>query len=449
PGAANTVGAVGEAWASRSPVVIVATDIPTRLRKTGVYRGVLHECTDQAALFAPITKTTPGSLRSALRDAITPPTRPVYVGIPSDILTNDAPPERTPPELIPRTASVAPLVDALAASRRPLVWAGGGTRDAGDAIDAFARRIGAPVVTTYQARGLLAPDHPLLVPAPPHEPEVTALIERADLAIVAGSDLDQMNTMQWRLPLPERRVAVNIDGADAAKNYPMTAVVESDARVLELTANELEPRETWAGDLGALGTAIRARLAADPATRDAVTFLESTEAALPPDVAVFADMCIAGYWLAGHFRVETRRGLHYPMGWGTLGFAFPAAIGASTVRPTVAVAGDGGALFALGELSALAELGTPCTLVVVDDCGYGMLRYGYTTTAANDLPPVDYAAIARAFGIASASIDGVGSEYAQALARAVASRVPWLLHVRARLHPPATTTPFWPMKSTT
>jgi len=78
-----------------------------------------------------------------------------------------------------------------------------------------------------------------------------------------------------------------------------------------------------------------------------------------------------------------------------------------------------------------------------------MLRYGYTTTAANDLPPVDYAAIARAFGVASASVDGVGSEYAQVLARAVASRVPWLLHVRARLHPPATTTPFWPMKSTT
>ena len=53
PGAANTLGAVGEAWASRSPVLVVATDIPTTLRRPGVYRGVLHETTDQAAMFAP------------------------------------------------------------------------------------------------------------------------------------------------------------------------------------------------------------------------------------------------------------------------------------------------------------------------------------------------------------------------------------------------------------
>src|SRR6185503_15682518 len=56
PGAANTLAATGEAWASGSPVLIVATDIPTTLRRPGQYRGVLHECTDQAAMFAPVTK---------------------------------------------------------------------------------------------------------------------------------------------------------------------------------------------------------------------------------------------------------------------------------------------------------------------------------------------------------------------------------------------------------
>jgi thiamine pyrophosphate-dependent acetolactate synthase large subunit-like protein len=87
PGAANTVGAVGEAWASRSPVVVIATDIPTTLRRDGVYRGVLHECTDQAAMFAPITKAQSTDVGEALRVALTPPTRPVYVGIPTDELT--------------------------------------------------------------------------------------------------------------------------------------------------------------------------------------------------------------------------------------------------------------------------------------------------------------------------------------------------------------------------
>src|SRR6186997_798037 len=56
PGAANTLGAVGEAWAARSPMLVVATDIPAALRRPGVYRGVLHEATDQAAMFAPVVK---------------------------------------------------------------------------------------------------------------------------------------------------------------------------------------------------------------------------------------------------------------------------------------------------------------------------------------------------------------------------------------------------------
>ena len=58
PGAANTLGAVGEAWASRQPILVIATDIPSRLRRPGVWRGVLHEATDQAAMFEPVVKRT-------------------------------------------------------------------------------------------------------------------------------------------------------------------------------------------------------------------------------------------------------------------------------------------------------------------------------------------------------------------------------------------------------
>ena len=56
PGAANTLGAVGEAWAARSPVLVIATDIPSTLRRPDTYRGMLHETTDQAAMFAPVVK---------------------------------------------------------------------------------------------------------------------------------------------------------------------------------------------------------------------------------------------------------------------------------------------------------------------------------------------------------------------------------------------------------
>jgi acetolactate synthase-1/2/3 large subunit len=96
PGAANTLGAVGEAWAGRSPVVVVATDIPSTLRRPGVYRGVLHETVDQAAMFVSVTKKVmhvrsadQGGqiLSAALAEALSAPRRPVYVEVPTDFLS--------------------------------------------------------------------------------------------------------------------------------------------------------------------------------------------------------------------------------------------------------------------------------------------------------------------------------------------------------------------------
>src|SRR6478672_11067524 len=85
PGAANTLGAVGEAWASRSPILVIATDIPSTLRRRGEYRGILHETDGQSAMFAPVVKSVhlglsadfvAAAARDAVRDAVTAPTRP-------------------------------------------------------------------------------------------------------------------------------------------------------------------------------------------------------------------------------------------------------------------------------------------------------------------------------------------------------------------------------------
>src|SRR5919201_427007 len=75
PGAANTLGAVREAWAARSPVLVIATDIPAGLRRPGTYRGVLHETDGQAAMFAPVVKSahlglTPETVASSTAAAV-------------------------------------------------------------------------------------------------------------------------------------------------------------------------------------------------------------------------------------------------------------------------------------------------------------------------------------------------------------------------------------------
>ncbi len=101
PGAANTLAAVGEASASHSPVIVIATDVPVSLRRPGVVRGLLHESRDQAALFAPIAKAAlevgsaheiAATIDRAAAIALTAPAGPVYVGIPADLL--DAPVHR-------------------------------------------------------------------------------------------------------------------------------------------------------------------------------------------------------------------------------------------------------------------------------------------------------------------------------------------------------------------
>ena len=115
PGAANTLAAVGEAWASRQPILVIATDIPARLRRPGVWRGVLHEGTAQAAMFAPVVKrairvTEADELGRAVGDAVAealaPPQRPVYLEVPTDLLGAEVGAE---PEAVPASGPAAPL----------------------------------------------------------------------------------------------------------------------------------------------------------------------------------------------------------------------------------------------------------------------------------------------------------------------------------------------------
>ncbi|HEX6388102.1 MAG TPA: thiamine pyrophosphate-dependent enzyme, partial [Solirubrobacteraceae bacterium] len=324
--------------------------------------------------------------------------------------------------------------------------------DAGPQLDELAGRLGAPVVTTFQARGVLPDTHPLLVNLPPHEPAITALIERADALLVVGSDLDQMMTQGWRLPLPQRRIAINVDADDAAKSYPMDHVIVADAGLaLEGLAGRVRPGAPWAGDLRALEAETFAEIAADAATAQAAEYLASLERALAPGTVVFADMAVPGYWASAYHPVREPRSLHYPMGWGTLGFALPASVGAAAagVGPVVSLNGDGGALFALGELATVAEEQLPLTVVIVDDGGYGMLRYGKDVGAnafGTELSSPDFAAIARGFGIEARCCDGVGEPFAAALAAGIASGAPNLVLAHARMTPPRTTSPRWPLR---
>jgi len=456
PGAANTLGATGEAWASRSPVVVIATDIPTTLKRPGIVGGALHEAADQRALFATVTKetfrfTSPGEVERAVYAAVEEPRRPVFVEIPTDKLSAAGPSwdvGEFAPELVEEEpANVPAALELLATTWRPLIWAGGGAIDAGPEVAELARRLGAPIITTYSARGLVGREDPRAVGLPPHLPAVGELWEEAGVVIAIGSDLDGMNTMNWRLPRPAHLIAINVDPADASKNYVPDVVVEADAAAgARAVAAGLAPTtaEVWA-DLVTTRRRARGALRGDQPLE--IQFLETFARVVPGDVTVVADMCIPGYWLAGMYEPAAPRRFQYPMGWGTLGYAFPAAIGAAAAGPTLSVSGDGGFLFACGELATAKQEGLPLTALVVDDGGYGMLRFDQrhsgTETYGVDLATPDFTRLADAFGIRTTMVEGLSDDFGKALASHLADPQPTLLVARAALTPPPTTSPRW------
>ena len=128
-------------------------------------------------------------------------------------------------------------------------------------------------------------------------------------------------------------------------------------------------------------------------------------------------MCIPGYWLGGFHRTPAPRKLSYPLGWGTLGCAFPQGLGAALAGagPAVSISGDGGFLYACGELAAAKQENIPLTAVIVDDGGYGMIRYDQDLHGdpreGVDLMNPDFVALAASFGVRADSVDGLGEHF--------------------------------------
>ena len=467
PGAANTLGATGEAMAAGSPVLVIATDTSTALRREGVYRGTLHETRDQTAMFVPVTKAArvveradeiaPATFEAG-STALAAPTGPVYLGIPTNLLTHpvasDPAPERgASVRHVEPPAGLDRACELLATAERPLIWAGGGAlrAGAGAAVAELAIKLAAPVITTFMGRGLLAPDHPCAVPGPAHAPEVGALWDEADVVLAIGTDFDGTNTQNWQMPAPPTLIGVNVDEADANKSYACDITLVGDARVV---VGQMLPRVETRHGLAGLERRL-AQIESDVAAwveqdeEQAARMLEVMHRALPPETVLVTDMCIPGYWLAGYWRPPRPRKLGYPLGWGTLGFGFPASLGAGLAGagPTVCVVGDGGFMYACGELATVVQERIPLTIVLVEDGGYGMLRFDQVLSGEEpfgvDLVAPDFRAFAASFGVPATTVDGFGPEFEQELKRSIAAGAPEMLIVRAALKPPPTTSPRW------
>lgn len=469
PGAANILAAFGEATMAYSPMMVISSDVGTRLRRPGVTRGILHEMRDQAGMFGAFGSFARNSTDAAdaianvvagIERTLTAPSQPVYVGVPADVLeeewTGPLPTMRIADDAQVDPDALQGIVELIEQSPRIVMWLGGGVvASATEApVRELAERLGAVVVTSFAGRGLMA-GHPQAVEIPVHEPEVCELIASADLLLVVGSDFDAMNTKNWRMVWPQRTAVISL-GDQVGQTLDWDVRLPADLRAAlpalrsALEAAGVAARVPWRSDAAAVRGQVFARLATDARVAPALAFVDAIEQGWSPDDAVVCDMAVAGFWTALYSAQSRPRRVHYPVGWGTLGYGMPAAMGpASQGVATLSVCGDGGPMFALGELATFAQESLPITLLIVDDGGYGMLRFdqqvfGHPERGVDLLTP-DWVSLAGSFGITGVDVADV-TELAGELrdARKANGRgEPRVIVWRQRLFPPRTTSPRW------
>jgi acetolactate synthase-1/2/3 large subunit len=454
PGALNSLTGLMEASSAHVPLVAIASQIPGDLIGRG--RGYLHELRDQRASFEPIVKWSararsagdvPELLGEAWRRAQTPPSGPVFLEIPVNVLTGETEVRATeldgnpPPPVVPDEAALTSAAGVLAGARRPLVWAGSGVlrSAAWEELRAVSEALGAPVVTSYMGKGALPEDHELSAGSACDEAAFRELVESSGAVLAVGTELGAETTQQYRLRFGGQLIQIDADEERIGATYPALGLV-GDARATLTALIERLPGREPDGTGEERAGAVRKRIAAGLAEQGRSLesgLLESVRAALPREAVGAWDMTILAYWAAAHFPALAPRRFLYPLGSGTLGYAWPAALGASVAvgGPALAVVGDGGFLYGLQELATARQYDLPATLLLVDDGGYGILREyqrgAYGETFGVDLEQPDFPALARSFGIPvePTTPDALGG----ALERAFATPGPAIVHLQARL----------------
>lgn len=455
PGALNSLSALGEAYVSSSPVVAITSHIPSRY--VGKGKGYLHESKDLGPAFDAVTRYTaratsageiPSMIQSALATAIGGRPGPTLLEIPADILDAelDAPIEpvtRNLPE--PAKQQIDEAAQLLRLAARPVIWAGGGCLRSGASASLVrvAELLGAPVVTTFMGKGAIPEDHPLAVGSLVRQPEVIELLRDADALLAVGTRFSAMDTGNWKIELPMQMIHIDIDPEEPGRNYPIRLGIVSDARKgLEALADSLGPQgpsEDRTPLVASIKKATTER-AISEGPRE-MEMLQAVRAAVPAETVTVHDMTIASYWSAPFLPITVPGTFHYPYGYGSLGFSFPAAIGvaAATGKPVVSFSGDGGFQYHARELATIAQYDLPVIALVFNDRSWGILRTfsraRYDSEFALDLPGPDFMKLGDAYGVATHSA-ATPAELGDALRKAISDARPALIEVPGAWAPP-------------
>ncbi len=470
PGAANLSGSLAEPFWSGSPVVALTS----AMRRADRFRREYQEL-DQVPLFASVTKwgaeasaptQVPRLVREAARHALMGTPGPVYLGIPSDLFETPMP-DYDPPtgpaaslELplsrpAPTAGDAEAVVRAIVSARRPIILAGNGIHQSGayDALRRFAERLGIPVATSSAGKGSIAETHELALGSVGRYSRKYAntALRDADVVLAIGTSLGGLVTDSYRLIGPEAQLFhVNVDPEVLGLNFPTELAVVADARTfLEAVldaADRLEALPSAASvehvahlaEERAMWREHRAELAAKdgsdgrPMRPEAV--MAAIEAQMADDAVLVADTGYAAAW-AGALAETRQAGRQFLRADGSLGWAFPASLGAQLAAPdkqVICVTGDGGFGYHIGDIETALRLDLPVIVVILNNQTLAFeehvqtLLYDHVVPEVNEFLDVDYGQIARAFGARGHRVT-TAAQFREAFAEALDRRAPTVI----------------------
>jgi acetolactate synthase-1/2/3 large subunit len=414
---------------------------------------------DQAAIAAPLVKTRldvdraedlPGAVEEGLRLATSDEPGPVMVHYDPAVLSAEAsgPLSARPGESGTVVEGVSEALALLAPARRIVILAGQGAVGAASQVRRLAEGLGAAVVSTTSARGILPEDHPLVLPSDLRGAgALNELLASSDLILALGVKFSHNGALGFQLRLPQDRL-VHVDASPGSlgANYPARLLIRADlsAWTDRLLGGLVPARAAPAWEPGELDR-WRARIEqgsvfpVEPrvAGGAAAAFFAALRAALPREACLVTDSGLHEMLARRHYPVLAPRGLIVPTDFQSMGFGLPAAIGARLAapdRPVALVTGDGGLAMCGLELLTAARERLALPVVVFNDGRYGLIRldqirqHGHTFGV--DLPEFDLAGLAAATGAGYASVGRAGDDdLGTVIRRALAAPGPTVVDV--------------------
>ncbi|SDQ42805.1 acetolactate synthase, large subunit [Pseudomonas sp. UC 17F4] len=461
PGMTNITTAMGQAYADSIPMLVISS-VQSR-DQLGGGRGKLHELPAQGNLVAGVaafshTLMSADDLPSVLArafavfDGARP--RPVHIEIPLDVLVEDADHLLAcAPVRIARAgaapAPVAQMAAMLAAARRPLILAGGGAIDASAALTRLAEYLQAPVALTINAKGVLPASHPLQIGSTQSLVATRALVAEADVVLAIGTELAETDydvTFKGGFEIPGELLRIDIDPDQTVRNYPPKVALVADSTIATqalLVALAEQPAPVRGAEWGAARAAhLREVLQAErdlpmrSQTRMLTTLLETL-----PGAVLVGDSTQPVY--TGNLTLDMdqpRRWFNASTGYGTLGYALPAAMGAwlgsaevaAERAPVVCLIGDGGLQFTLPELASAREAQVPLIVLLWNNQGYEEIKRYMVNRAIEpvgvDIYTPDFIGVAKALGCSAESVGDL-ARLREALRQACDRKGPSLIEI--------------------